>query len=148
MLVIGRLKQRNCSKILAVLSVRRNTGIGDVWEKGIKKLTHSDFQFGHLHANKTNLVDGILAVSDLLVDAVAEGLVLGRPLGVLLVDPGVDGGDVGLTRVVLGVSEVLQVGDLLLASVVLRLGEVVQVGDLALACVVLRLGPPTGALES
>ena len=90
----------------------------------------------------TNLVNGVLAVSNLLVDAVAEGLVLRRPLRVLLVDPGVDGGDVGLASVVLGVGEVLQVGDLLLASVVLRLGEVVQVGDLALARVVLRLGPP------
>jgi hypothetical protein len=58
------------------------TVVQKYWRKVKKKI----FRKTNVHyiVPRPHLVDGILAVGNLLVDAVAQGLVLGRPLRVLL----------------------------------------------------------------
>ena len=51
------------------------------------------------------LRDGVLPVSDLLVDSVAQRLVLGVPGGGLGVSSGVQGGNVSLGKIVVGTTE-------------------------------------------
>merc|ERR1712080_385479 len=93
-----------------------------------------------VHAGQ-QLGNGLLPVSDLVVDSGVEGFVLGGSGGVLGVQARVDGGDVSLATVVLTFGEVVDVGDLDLSRVVLGVSKVVEVGDLCLAGVVLALSP-------
>ena len=95
----------------------------------------------------SQLSNGILSVSDLLVNSVTESLVLRVSGSSLSISSGVESSNVSLASIVLRLGKVLQVSNVSLASIILPLSEVLQIPDLLLPGVILRLGPAVQGLD-